>query len=436
MRKTEFLQNGINDPVEMKLSPNINASFSSSSTLLESTLSMQHTFSQWENDMSFEQGETDLPLCSPILPQPALLHEPFRKRCYSEDTTFKPATEDSFSLFPHSCPSPDNFFSLWSQPNSNHCFKTEPLTDSNLCFKTEPFEHTFPSPRCHTQLLRRNSAPTKVSGGDFGKNQTPQQSIPSIQSFTVMPPILDLLSTIGKSKEATSNMPDSKSEADFFCQFDVLKELDEGGGGGDQGGGGNDGSGGDGGGGWEPITFDGKAQGSDFRNVFAVGDNMSSSSFIDNSFHHVPDNFGHFEKNRVSMLRDEPPKIHSQQQRCYRKANFNPVCIPTLIPSLQKNQIAKNSKGFSCDLCGKSFTQKGGLLNHIRIHTGERPFQCKDCGRGFTQKCNLTRHQRIHTGEKPYECHLCYRRFNRKWGLVVHLRAHENATVGMPVAAP
>jgi hypothetical protein len=34
-----------------------------------------------------------------------------------------------------------------------------------------------------------------------------------------------------------------------------------------------------------------------------------------------------------------------------------------------------DSKRFHCVLCGKGFTQKGGLSNHARIHTGEEPFQ-------------------------------------------------------------
>jgi len=379
-----------NQEVEMlEFSPTIDfdASFSSSD-LLESTLSMQHTFAQWENDQSYEQdGQADLPL-SPLLPQPALLHEPFRKRHYSEDnTTFNrsPAIEDNFRPFSQSCPSPDKFFSLWShRPNSNHCLKTEPS-------KRE-------SPHRHISLLRRNSAPAKVIG-NFGKDQATQPpKSASLQPFTAMPPptILALLSTTGVSKKVTSsllsttgeikevpsNIPDSKSETDeFFCQLDEVEE-----------------------------------QGSDFRNAFAVSDNMP---FLDDSF--FCDDLGHFERNSVKNVRDEPPKVCQQQRSC-REAN---------IPAVHMNQFAKkiNHKRFVCELCGKHFTQKGGLLNHIRIHTGERPFQCQECGKCFTQKCNLTRHHRIHTGEKPYECHLCYRRFNRKWGLVVHLRAHQNATI-------
>ncbi|XP_073966060.1 zinc finger and BTB domain-containing protein 41-like [Choristoneura fumiferana] len=80
----------------------------------------------------------------------------------------------------------------------------------------------------------------------------------------------------------------------------------------------------------------------------------------------------------------------------------------------------------ACGVCGEMFKTRIAKRNHERVkHEGIPPARnkvCDHCGKAFTNKSTLLDHINTHTGARPFACKLCDATFGYKSALYLHGR--------------
>ncbi|XP_067300885.1 gastrula zinc finger protein XlCGF49.1-like [Pseudorasbora parva] len=123
----------------------------------------------------------------------------------------------------------------------------------------------------------------------------------------------------------------------------------------------------------------------------------------------------------MTLREESEVRVGMEEQDHYEKK----LCDFTNGEQSTETEKARSNSHFTCHQCGKSFTEKGSLKNHMRVHTGDRPYTQyrPQCELSFSKK-NLYTHIRIHTGEQPFTCPQCGRGFTHKGSLNDHMNTH------------
>ena len=106
-------------------------------------------------------------------------------------------------------------------------------------------------------------------------------------------------------------------------------------------------------------------------------------------------------------------------------------------------------KARECNVCGKTFHSPYWLVEHMKLHSKEKPYKCNVCGKAYAQervfkaheklhatevkeiKCQFCElqlknlmHKKLHSEKRPYKCNVCLEGFDCSGLLGKHSKTH------------
>ncbi|XP_066539675.1 zinc finger protein 574 [Hoplias malabaricus] len=78
-----------------------------------------------------------------------------------------------------------------------------------------------------------------------------------------------------------------------------------------------------------------------------------------------------------------------------------------------------------CPHCGRGFTRRSLLREHVFQHTGQKLFSCHICRKSFPSPASLLRHSLTHGASRAFSCPICAKGFFQPASLKRHMLTHE-----------
>ncbi|KAE8281070.1 hypothetical protein D5F01_LYC21652 [Larimichthys crocea] len=146
-------------------------------------------------------------------------------------------------------------------------------------------------------------------------------------------------------------------------------------------------------------------------------------SFVSSSHFKICKMKERFESAQEKGNTDENPKVKKKTLKCSECSKM----FRLKQQLIQHQRIHTGEKPFSCNLCCKTFTQISTRNAHMRVHTREKPYLCKNCGKSFACKKHLKFCRVLKKSEtKSFHCTTCGKFFHTETDLNVHMQVHES----------
>ncbi|GFW13346.1 zinc finger protein 282 [Trichonephila clavipes] len=150
-------------------------------------------------------------------------------------------------------------------------------------------------------------------------------------------------------------------------------------------------------------------------------ENIYSSEYVAHPMHH-DQNISCADENKFSFICTVCQKTFSTRGNLKVHSRIHTDCTE----NAWTFEIEPNMKRsvYKCLFCSHKTLFHSHMQNHIRIRTNEKPYNCEVCNKSFNVKGNYTVHKRIHTGELPFKCDICGLKFRLQPRLKRHLLEH------------